>query len=93
MQRLLKALRRKAAERLIATTTTDAAKIRKSDVGGGRTAVGLRPTLRSATTGKSRQDPDSISASVTSSVRQYGVRIAMRIAAIEASTAAISQQP
>ena len=43
VQRLLKALRRKAAERLIAATTTGAAEVRKSDAGGGKTAVGLRP--------------------------------------------------
>ena len=43
VQRLLKALRRKAAERLIAATTTGAAEARKSDAGGGKTAVGLRP--------------------------------------------------
>jgi hypothetical protein len=42
VQRLLKALRRKAAERLIAATTT-AAEVRKSDTGPGKTAVGLRP--------------------------------------------------
>jgi hypothetical protein len=43
VQRLLKALRRKAAERIIAATTTGAAKVRKSDAGPGKTAVGLRP--------------------------------------------------
>ena len=43
VQRLLKALRRKAAERLIAATTTGAAEVRKSDAGPGKTAVGLRP--------------------------------------------------
>ena len=43
VQRLLKALRRKAAERLIAATTTSAADVQKSDAGGGKTAVGLRP--------------------------------------------------
>ena len=43
VQRLLKALRRKAAERLIAATTPGAAEVRKSDAGGGKTAVGLRP--------------------------------------------------
>jgi hypothetical protein len=43
VQRLLKALRRKAAERIIAATTTGAAEVRKSDAGGGKTAVGLRP--------------------------------------------------
>jgi hypothetical protein len=43
VQRLLKALRSKAAERLIAATTTGAAEIRKSDAGGGQTTVGLRP--------------------------------------------------
>ena len=42
VQRLLKALRRKAAERLIAATTT-AAEVRKTDAGPGKTAVGLRP--------------------------------------------------
>ena len=42
VQRLLKALRRKAAERLIAATTTGAAEVRKSDAGPGKTAVGLR---------------------------------------------------
>jgi hypothetical protein len=39
VQRLLKALRRKAAERIIAATTTGAAKVRKSDAGPGKTAV------------------------------------------------------
>ena len=43
VQRLLKALRRKAAERLIAATTTGAAEVQKSDAGPGKTAVGLRP--------------------------------------------------
>ena len=43
VQRLLKALRRKAAERLIAAVTTGAAEVRKSDAGPGKTAVGLRP--------------------------------------------------
>ena len=43
VQRLLKALRSKAAERIIAATTTDAGEVRKSDAGGGKTAVGLRP--------------------------------------------------
>ena len=43
VQRFLKALRRQAAERLIAATTTDVAKDRKLDAGGGRTTVGLRP--------------------------------------------------
>jgi Integrase core domain len=43
VQRLLKALRRKAAERLIAATATGAAELRKSDAGPGKTAVGLRP--------------------------------------------------
>jgi hypothetical protein len=43
VQRLLKALRSKAAERIIAATTTGAGEIRKSDAGGGTTAVGLRP--------------------------------------------------
>ena len=43
VQRLLKALCRKAAERLIAATTTGAAEVRNSDAGGGKTAVGLRP--------------------------------------------------
>ena len=43
VQRLLKGLRRKAAERLIAATTTDAGEVRKSDPGGGTTAVGLGP--------------------------------------------------
>jgi len=43
VQRLLKALRRKAAERLIAATTTGAAEVRKSDACGGKTAVELRP--------------------------------------------------
>ena len=43
VQRLLKALRSKAAERLIAATTTGAAELRKSDAGPGTTAVGLRP--------------------------------------------------
>ena len=46
VQRLLKALRSKAAERIIAATTTGAAEVRKSDAGGGKTAataVGLRP--------------------------------------------------
>ncbi len=42
VQRLLKALRRKAAERLIAATTTTA-DVQKSDTGPGKTAVGLRP--------------------------------------------------
>ena len=43
VQRLLKGLRRKAAERLIAATTTGASEVRKSDPGGGTTAVGLGP--------------------------------------------------
>jgi hypothetical protein len=43
VQRLLKALRSKAAERIIAATTTGAGEVRKSDPGGGTTAVGLRP--------------------------------------------------
>jgi hypothetical protein len=43
VQRLLKALRSKAAERIIAATTTGAGEVRKSDAGGGTTAVGLRP--------------------------------------------------
>jgi len=43
VQRLLKALRNKAAERIIAATTTGAGEVRKSDTGGGKTAVGLRP--------------------------------------------------
>ena len=43
VQRLLKALRSKAAERIIAATTTGAGEVRKSDAGGGKTAVGLRP--------------------------------------------------
>lgn len=43
VQRLLKALRRKAAERLIAATTPGAAEIGKSNAGAGQTAVGLRP--------------------------------------------------
>ena len=43
VQRLLKALRRSAAGRLAAETTTDTAEARKSAAGGGRTAVGLRP--------------------------------------------------
>ena len=43
VQRLLKALRRKAAERIIAATTAGAAEVRKSDAGPGNTAVGLRP--------------------------------------------------
>jgi hypothetical protein len=43
VQRLLKALRRKAAERLIAATTTGAAEAQKSDAGPGKTAVGPRP--------------------------------------------------
>ena len=42
VQRLLKALRRKAAERLIAATTTTA-DVQKSDTDPGKTAVGLRP--------------------------------------------------
>ena len=43
VQRLLKALRRKAAERIIAATTTGTAEVRKPDAGGGKTTVGLRP--------------------------------------------------
>ena len=43
VQRLLKALRRKTAERIIAATTTGAAEVRKSDAGPGKAAVGLRP--------------------------------------------------
>jgi hypothetical protein len=43
VQRLLKALRRKAAERIIAATITGAGEVQKSDAGGGKTAVGLRP--------------------------------------------------
>jgi HEAT repeat protein len=43
VQRLLKALRSKAAERIIAATTTGASEVRKSDASGGKTAVGLRP--------------------------------------------------
>jgi hypothetical protein len=43
VQRLLKALRSKAADRIIAATTTGAGEVRKSDAGGGTTAVGLRP--------------------------------------------------
>jgi hypothetical protein len=43
VQRLLKALRRKAAERIIAATTAGAAEVRRSDAGPGKTAVGLRP--------------------------------------------------
>lgn len=43
VQRLLKALRRQAAARLIADTTTGATEAGKSDAGGGKTAVGLRP--------------------------------------------------
>jgi len=43
VQRLLKALRRKAAERLTAATTTGPAEVRKSDAGPGKSAVGLRP--------------------------------------------------
>jgi len=46
VQRLLKALRSKAAERIIAATTTGVGEVRKSDAGGGKTAataVGLRP--------------------------------------------------
>jgi hypothetical protein len=39
VQRLLKALRRKAAEWLIAATTTGAAEARKSDAGGGKNVV------------------------------------------------------
>src|SRR6202158_5351220 len=39
VQRLLKALRRKAAERLIAATTTGAAEAQKSDASPGKTAV------------------------------------------------------
>ena len=42
VQRLLKALRRKAAERLIAATTTTV-DVQKSDTDPGKTAVGLRP--------------------------------------------------
>ena len=42
VQRLLKALRRKAAEQLIAATTTTA-DVQKSDTDPGKTAVGLRP--------------------------------------------------
>ena len=42
----LKALRRKAAERLIAATTTGAAEVRNSDAGGGIYRVGLRPSRR-----------------------------------------------
>ena len=43
VQRLLKALRSKAAERIIAATTTGVGELRNSDAGGGKTAVGLRP--------------------------------------------------
>ena len=43
VQRLLKALRRQAAARLIADTTTGATQAGTSDAGGGKTAVGLRP--------------------------------------------------
>jgi hypothetical protein len=43
VQRLLKALRSKAAERIIAATTSGAGEVRRSDAGGGTTAVGLRP--------------------------------------------------
>jgi hypothetical protein len=54
VQRLLKALRRKAAERLIAATTTGAAEVQKSDAGPDRTAVGLR--LPSALSGPANRD-------------------------------------
>jgi hypothetical protein len=43
VQRLLKALRRTAAERIMAATTTAAGEVQKSDAGGGTTAIGLRP--------------------------------------------------
>jgi Integrase core domain len=43
VQRLLRALRSKAAERIIAATTSGAGEVQKSDAGGGKTAVGLRP--------------------------------------------------
>ena len=43
VQRLLKALRRQAAVRLIADTTTGATEAGKSAAGGGKTALGLRP--------------------------------------------------
>ena len=45
VQRLLKALRRTAAGRLAAETTTNVAEARKSAAGGGRTAVGLKPSV------------------------------------------------
>ena len=84
VQRLLKALRRKAAERLIATTTTDAGEIRKSDsvVARLRSGCALPPF---STTGKSRQDPHSISARRTTAPVTFlreairGVKIQRRL--------------
>jgi hypothetical protein len=71
VQRLLKALRRKAAQRVIAETAAEGgqAKISNADVGGP--ATGLRPPSGPPTSAHHQRSPPAASGHIPP-VRQYG---------------------